>query len=120
MALAGAITALLSVLLGAFGAHGLKSILSPDMLGAFETGVRYQMFHALGVLLVALLSLHVDDRRVRAAGWWLLAGIILFSGSLYLMALTGERRLGIVTPLGGTAFLVGWSLLALGLWRRPG
>jgi uncharacterized membrane protein YgdD (TMEM256/DUF423 family) len=98
---------LLDVALGAFGAHALKSRLSPEMLAVFETGVRYQAYHALGLL--ALAALRGPDK----AGWCFVGGIVLFSGSLYLLALTGERRLGMVTPLGGLLFLAGWALFAL-------
>ena len=108
-ALAGTANAFLAVAAGAFGAHGLRSRVSERMLAVFETGARYQMFHALGLLAVAWLASQragVAD----AAGWSMLAGVVIFSGSLYVMALTGVTRLGMVTPLGGVGFLVGWVL----------
>ena len=108
-AMAGAVNAFLAVAAGAFGAHGLRSRVSERMLAVFETGARYQMFHALGLLAVAWLASQragVAD----AAGWSMLTGVVLFSGSLYVMALTGVTRLGMVTPLGGVGFLVGWVL----------
>jgi uncharacterized membrane protein YgdD (TMEM256/DUF423 family) len=110
-AVAGAINAFLAVAAGAFGAHGLRARVTPRMLEVFETGARYQMFHALGLLAVAWLA---SQRGASAdgAGWAMLAGIALFSGSLYAMALTGVTRLGMVTPLGGVGFLVGWALFA--------
>ena len=108
----GALAGFVGVALGAFGAHGLRNRLSPEMLAVFETGVRYQMFHALAILITAIALARMDGWAVRAAGWSFAAGIVLFSGSLYLLALTGVRSLGAVTPLGGLAFLAGWALLA--------
>ena len=108
----GALAGFVGVALGAFGAHGLRNRLSPEMLAVFETGVRYQMFHALAILITAIALARIDGWAVRAAGWSFAAGIMLFSGSLYLLALTGVRSLGAVTPLGGLAFLAGWALLA--------
>ncbi len=107
-----ALLAGLGVALGAFGAHALRARLEPRDLEVFETGVRYQMYHAFALLAVAwLLSRNVPGAA--SAGWAFLAGTLLFSGSLYLMAIVGWRWLGPVTPLGGVAFLVGWVLLAL-------
>jgi uncharacterized membrane protein YgdD (TMEM256/DUF423 family) len=111
--LVGAVAGFLAVALGAFGAHGLRSRLSPDMLAAFETGVRYHMYHTLAILIVALMLARFDGWMIRAAGWAFTAGIVLFSGSLYLLALTGVTVLGAITPIGGLAFLVGWGLLAV-------
>jgi len=113
----GSFNMLLAVALGAFGAHGLKSRVSAEMLAVWQTAVLYHLVHALGLLLVGLLALHLP---VRAAGWTLLVGIVLFSGSLYLMVLTGIRPLGMVTPLGGVTFLVGWLLLALAALKSTG
>lgn len=113
----GSFNMLLAVALGAFGAHGLKSRVSAEMLAVWQTAVLYHLAHALGLLLVGLLALHLP---VRAAGWTLLVGIVLFSGSLYLMVLTGIRPLGMVTPLGGVAFLAGWLLLALAALKLTG
>ncbi|MBI5597700.1 MAG: DUF423 domain-containing protein [Elusimicrobia bacterium] len=101
-----------AVALGAFAAHGLKARLSPEMLAVFETGVRYQAYHALGLIAAAWLMERWPGRLPSAAGSCFLAGILLFSGSLYLLSLTGARKLGIVTPFGGVLFLVGWALLA--------
>src|SRR6185436_9198383 len=108
---AGALMGFVGVGLGAFGAHALRGRLSPDMLAVFETGVRYQMYHAFAVLVVAAAAARFDGWLVRAAGWAFTLGIVLFSGSLYALALTGATKLGIITPLGGLAFLVGWALL---------
>lgn len=108
----GAVNGFLAVAAGAFGAHALKQRLTPEALAVFETGARYQMYHALALLLVAALA--ANGRDLDASGWAFLAGIVLFSGSLYALALSGVKVLGAVTPLGGVAFLVGWALLA---WR---
>lgn len=108
-AMAGAANAFLAVAAGAFGAHGLRSRVSERMLEVFETGARYQMFHALGLLAVAWLASQREG-VANAAGGAMLAGVVLFSGSLYAMALTGVTKLGMVTPLGGVGFLVGWVL----------
>ncbi|WP_027085472.1 DUF423 domain-containing protein [Cohnella panacarvi] len=110
----GALAAMLSVALGAFGAHALKDELSSDMMDVYQTGVQYHMLHAIGILLVALLI----DRlpRPKLALWsarLLLAGVVLFSGSLYALALSGVEALGAITPLGGVAFIAGWICLAL-------
>ncbi len=107
----GAVNAFLAVAAGAFAAHGLKGKLSPDMLEVFETGARYEMYHALGLIAVAWLCT-VAGARANPAGWAMLIGIVLFSGSLYLLALTGIRWLGAITPLGGVGFLVGWAIFA--------
>ena len=109
--LIGAPAGFIGVAFGAFGAHALRGRLSPEMLSVFETGVRYQMYHAFAVLIVALATARFDGWLVRAAGWSFTAGIVLFSGSLYALALTGVTTLGAITPLGGLAFLVGWALL---------
>jgi len=115
----GGVFGFLAVAAGAFGAHGLRGRLGPDLLSVFETAARYQMYHALALLAVAVLL----ERRpagagpLRAAGWCFVAGIVLFSGSLYALALTGAGWWGAVTPLGGVAFLAGWLSLAYGLWR---
>jgi uncharacterized membrane protein YgdD (TMEM256/DUF423 family) len=111
--LLGALAAFIGVALGAFGAHGLRSRLSPEMLAVFETGVRYQMYHALALLLVAAITPTLGGWLVMTAGWLFVAGIVLFSGSLYLLALTGVTMLGAITPLGGLAFLAGWACLAV-------
>jgi uncharacterized membrane protein YgdD (TMEM256/DUF423 family) len=113
----GALSAGLGVALGAFGAHALKARLSPDMLAVWETGVRYQLVHALGLLAVAWALARWPGGPVHASGWLFVAGTLLFSGSLYALALSGVRGLGAVTPLGGVAWIVGWACLAWGAWR---
>ena len=110
---AGCIAALLAVAAGAFGAHALKTRLSPEMLAVFKTGVEYQYYHAFGLILVGLAVIHLpESRALRGAGMTMLAGIVLFSGSLYLLALSGATWLGAVTPLGGACFMVAWALFA--------
>ncbi len=108
---AGAISGFLSVALGAFGAHGLKNRLSAEMLAIFETGVRYQMYHALALLAVAWACSRWPGTWSAGSGWLFLAGTLIFSGSLYVLALSGVRWLGAITPLGGLAFLAGWLCL---------
>ena len=104
----------LAVILGAFGAHGLKSRLDPAHMEVFDVGVRYHMYHALALLgLAGLLSRRPAERLLQAAGWLFLAGMVLFSGSLYLLTLTGIRALGMITPVGGLAFIAGWLSMAL-------
>ena len=107
----------LDVALGAFAAHGLKGRLSAEMLQVFETGARYQAYHALALVAVGLIAARWPSRGVENAGWCFLAGVVLFSGSLYALALTGARRLGLVTPVGGLLFLAGWALLAFARLR---
>ena len=111
--LVGAIAGFIAVGFGAFGAHGLRGRLSPEMLAVFETGVRYQMYHALAILVTAVALGFADVRLLRISGWLFTAGIVLFSGSLYAVALSGVTRLGMITPLGGLAFLAGWALLVV-------
>jgi uncharacterized membrane protein YgdD (TMEM256/DUF423 family) len=111
--LLGSLLGFLGVAAGAFGAHGLRSRLSPDMLAVFETAVRYQMYHVFALLLVAAAMGRLGDARLLSlAGWFFVAGIVLFSGSLYALALTGMATLGAITPVGGLAFLIGWACLA--------
>ncbi|WP_214509988.1 DUF423 domain-containing protein [Pseudomonas brassicacearum] len=105
------------VALGAFAAHGLKDRLSAEYLAIFHTGVTYQLVHTLALLGVALLATHIPGRIVTWAGVSFVIGILLFSGSLYLLTLTGISKLGIITPLGGVAFLIGWICLGLAAWR---
>lgn len=112
--LIAAVAGFLAVALGAFGAHGLRGRLSPDMLAVFETGVRYHMYHALALMLTsAAIGQLGAAGLLRAAGWLFTVGIVLFSGSLYALALTGTSILGAITPFGGLAFLAGWACLAL-------
>ena len=113
----GALSAFVAVAAGAFGAHALRARLGPELLAVFETAARYQMYHALALIAVAWGISRWGAPPLRAAGWLFLAGTILFSGSLYLLALTGVRGLGAVTPFGGLCFLAGWLLLAFGVWR---
>ena len=108
----GAGFALLGVALGAFGTHGLRGSLPPADLAPFETGVRYQLIHALGLLAVAWASTRWPSGTTHAAGWLMVAGILIFSGSLYALVLTGQRWMGAITPLGGACFLLAWGLLA--------
>jgi uncharacterized membrane protein YgdD (TMEM256/DUF423 family) len=105
------------VALGAFAAHGLKSRLSAEYLAIFHTGVTYQLVHTLALLGVALLATQIPGRLITWAGASFVIGIVLFSGSLYLLTITGISKLGIVTPFGGLAFLVGWVCLGLAAWR---
>lgn len=113
----GAVSGALSVVLGAFGAHALRDTLTAQLLDTFETGVRYEIYHAFAILAVALALTRWSSNLIPIAGWLFLAGTILFSGSLYLLALTGTRWLGAITPLGGVAFIAGWVLLAVGVWQ---
>ena len=116
----GAVNAFLAVGLGAFGAHGLKARLSLDMLGVYQTGVQYHFYHALGLLLVGMLvSQWPTEGLIKIAGWVMFAGIVIFSGSLYLLSITGIRGLGAITPIGGLAFLVAWLLLVVAFIRLP-
>jgi uncharacterized membrane protein YgdD (TMEM256/DUF423 family) len=103
---------------GAFGAHALRDRLAPDFLATFQTAVQYHFWHALGLLGVGILMLHKPDSgALAAAAWLLVAGLLLFSGSLYALALTGVRGLGAVTPIGGVAFLAAWAAVAWAAWR---
>lgn len=114
----GALCMALAVILGAFGAHGLKNRLPVDLLVVYQTGVQYHFYHALGLLLVGVIAgFYPGVGAVNWAGYLLVAGIVLFSGSLYALSLSGVRVLGAVTPLGGLAFIAGWVALAWGLWR---
>ena len=118
---AGGLAALVVVALGAFGAHVLKGRLSPEMLAVWHAAVEYQMFHALGLLAVGLVAVQLTESALltllKWSGWLMVAGIVLFSGSLYALALTGVRWLGAVTPAGGTAFLAAWVLFVIAILR---
>ena len=117
---AGAISAFVAVLAGAFAAHALRVRLEPDMLAAFETGARYQMYHAFALFAASWAVRRCPpSRAAHWAGWLFLVGTVLFSGSLYLLALSGARWLGAITPIGGAAFLLGWLCLASASWPEP-
>jgi uncharacterized membrane protein YgdD (TMEM256/DUF423 family) len=114
----GGLSAMISVLLGAFGAHALRGRMAPELLVAYQTGTQYQFYHSLGLLIVALLLAHFPERSSFAwAGWLMLVGIVLFSGSLYVLSLTGIRALGAITPLGGLAFIIAWVVLTVTAFR---
>ncbi len=112
-----ALTLMVGVGTGAFGAHALKRILSPDMLAIWQTAVQYQMVHGLGMLLIALLATRYGSPLLHYAGMVMFAGVVVFSGSLYLLAFTGIRWLGAITPFGGLAFIAAWAMVALAAWR---
>lgn len=116
---AGCIAGGLAVAAGAFGAHGLKKMLEPDMLAIFDTGARYQMYHAVALVLAGLVGTQVrgHEKALRTAGWLFLTGIALFSGSLYALALSGVKMFGMITPFGGAAFIAGWWLLGWSILR---
>ncbi len=118
-AVLGAASGFIAVAAGAFGAHALKARLTPELLVVFETGARYQMFHALALIAAAWAATRWPGLAASASGWCFVGGTVLFSGSLYALALTGTRAFGAVTPFGGALFLAGWLLLALAAWRGP-
>lgn len=113
----GALNMLIAVGAGAFGAHGLKRALTPEMLAVWQTAVTYQMVHALGLLAIAALGARFGSPAWSWAGMLMFAGIVVFSGSLYVLALSGVHWLGAITPLGGLAFIAAWALLAWSAWR---
>jgi uncharacterized membrane protein YgdD (TMEM256/DUF423 family) len=115
--LLGSISAFIGVAAGAFGAHGLEARLPAELLAVYETGVRYELVHAVALLFVGLAAERWPKAGWGKAGWMFLAGTVLFSGSLYILALTGARVLGAVTPLGGLCFLLGWILAAIAALR---
>lgn len=108
----------LAVGLGAFGAHGLKGKITPEMLEIYQTGVQYQFVHGLGLILIGLLSFAMPSNLLNWAGWFLFGGIMIFSGSLYALTLTGITKWGAITPIGGVAFIVGWLLVVLAAWFK--
>jgi uncharacterized membrane protein YgdD (TMEM256/DUF423 family) len=115
----GAVSAALSVALGAFAAHALKARLPTEILAVFQTGVQYQFYHSLGLILVGILTqLYKRSALLTASGLLMAAGILLFSGSLYVISTTGIRSLGIITPIGGVSFIAAWLMLAVGVWRQ--
>lgn len=115
--LIGTVSAFIGVAAGAFGAHALKSRLSAEMLTTFEVGVRYQMYHAFALLVVAWVLTKWPSSLAINSGWCFVAGTILFSGSLYVLSLSGVRWFGAITPLGGVAFLAGWLCLGIAVWK---
>ncbi len=114
---AGALFGFCGVLLGAFAAHVLKDVLPPDLFAVFEVGVRYHMYHALALLAVGWGTSQFPQARLQVSGYCFIAGIVLFSGSLYAMSTTGLRWLGAITPLGGMLFLAGWAWFGWSLWK---
>ncbi|MGY6272289.1 DUF423 domain-containing protein [Achromobacter denitrificans] len=115
-----ALNLMVAVGAGAFGAHGLKRMISPELLSVWQTGVLYHLIHALGLFAIALLGARYGSTLLSAAGIVMFAGIVLFSGSLYVLALTGTHSLGAVTPFGGAAFLAAWAMVALAAYRAQG
>ena len=116
----GCISAFISVAAGAFGSHALRERLTPDFLNAFEVGVKYQMYHALGLLAVAWAVSHWPNSNASVTGWLFIAGTVFFSGSLYAMSLTGVRGFGAITPIGGLLFILGWLYLAWTIFQARG
>jgi uncharacterized membrane protein YgdD (TMEM256/DUF423 family) len=121
--IAGALFAGIAVILGAFGAHALKDILAPDQLQVFETGVRYQFYHSFALLVVGILYSTYNNKLVKLAASFFISGIILFSGSLYLMTMLVTKGIslgpaGVITPIGGLAFILGWIYLLAGLFKK--
>ena len=112
-----AISGLLAVAIGAFGAHGLKGKLTEDLMAVYQTGVQYHFYHTLALLLVGILALHAPQLSLNWSGYLFAVGILIFSGSLYVLALTGIKWLGAITPLGGLALMAGWATLALAVYR---
>jgi len=116
--LAGAIFMALAVSLGAFGAHALKKVLSPEMLTIYHTGVEYQFYHAIGLLIIGLAGFHIQSKYLNWAGLLLTIGIIIFSGSLYVLTLSGIKVLGAITPIGGVSFIAGWICMAVAMVKH--
>ena len=116
--ISGAIFMALGVLLGAFGAHALKTRLTPEMMQIYQIGVEYQFYHAMGLLFTGIIGFQINSKWVSRSAIFLGIGIILFSGSLYLIALSGIKAIGAITPIGGLLFIAGWISLAIGVWKR--
>ncbi|MBA4411189.1 MAG: DUF423 domain-containing protein [Bacteroidota bacterium] len=114
----GAIFMVLAVLLGAFGAHALKTRLPSEMLQIYKTAVEYQFYHALGLLLIGLIGFQIDSKWLRWSGILMFAGIILFSGSLYALSISGIKIIGAITPIGGLSFVAGWIFLTVAIWKH--
>lgn len=117
LALCAAVNMFIAVGAGAFGAHGLKRVLSAEMVAVWQTAVTYHLIHGLAILALAVAAPRLGGSLWSSAGWAMAVGIVLFSGSLYLLATTGQRWLGPITPLGGAAFLLGWAMVAWAAWR---
>lgn len=117
LVVAAALILLIGVAAGAFGAHALKRSVTPDMLSVWQTAVLYQLVHGLGLLAIAALGTRFGSPLLAAAGSFMLAGIIIFSGSLYILVLSGTKWLGAITPIGGGAFIIAWALVALAAYR---
>ena len=116
--LAGSIAMVLAVILGAFGAHALEERLSNEMLDIFTTGVTYHFYHAIGLLIVGIVAYHLPDSNLlKWTGWLMIGGILIFSGSLYVLATSGVRWFGAITPIGGLCFIASWILLAITIWK---
>lgn len=114
----GSIAMALAVTLGAFGAHGLKSKLTQDMLDIFETGVQYHFYHAIGLLIIGAVANYMPESPLlKWSGWLMVSGLLIFSGSLYVLSMSGLRWLGAITPIGGLCFIASWILLAVATWR---
>ena len=117
--LLGTLNTVLCIALGAFGAHGLKQILSADMLSVYHTGVQYHFYHAFGMIVIGLLLLHFPKSRFMSiSGWLMMAGIVLFSFSLYALSITGTKAFVMITPFGGVSFLSAWLLLTYAIWKE--
>jgi uncharacterized membrane protein YgdD (TMEM256/DUF423 family) len=116
----GALAGMLAVMLGAFGAHALRAKLTPDLLVVYNTAVQYHFWHALGLVAVGIVAIHLPaSAPLKWAGWLMFTGVLVFSGSLYLLAITGARWLGAIAPIGGTAFILSWALFAIAIARAP-
>ena len=116
--LAGSGFALFGVILGAFAAHGLKSKISPALLAVFQTGVQYQFYHGLGLILLALVAVHISSNLLTYSGYLMIAGVVCFSGSLYALALTGIKFFGPITPIGGVLFILSWLLMLVAVVKE--
>ena len=113
-----ALTLAVGVAIGAFGAHGLKTRLSPEMMAVYKTGVEYHFYHALGLLLVGILAIQMPSMYLSLSACFLLAGILIFSGSLYVLAITGIKWIGAITPIGGLSFIAGWIFLLVAVLKK--
>lgn len=114
----GATGGLLSVALGAFGAHGIKHWMPTDLMSIYQTAVTYQMYHSLGLLFIGLIYHHHQNTLIKFSGWSMLAGMMIFSISLYILSLSGVRWLGAITPIGGSLLLLAWILLIIGMIKK--